>query len=80
MEYWQEIVEIVLDGCWNMPLNNPMQRLGPGKEVENVRCHLCPKDKHTEEEELTLPMASLEMPVLRLDWDMMVSILEIKLH
>ena len=77
MEYWQEIVEIMLDGRWNVPPNNPMQHLG--KEVENVRCRLCPKDKHTKEEELTVPMASLEVPVLRSDWDMMVSILEIEL-
>src|SRR6266481_843270 len=66
----------MFDDSRNMPLNNPVQRLC--EEVENVGRRLYAKDKHTKEKEVTIPAASQKVPVLRADWDMMISILEVQ--
>ncbi|KZT64016.1 hypothetical protein DAEQUDRAFT_741565 [Daedalea quercina L-15889] len=77
MEHQHEIVQVVLQGCRNVPLDDPVQCLS--EHVEDVGSRLEAKYECNIVIEAAAPLANQEVPVLWVDRDVPECILKIEL-
>lgn len=73
----KEVVEVVLQGCWDVMRDDPIKPFS--KEIEDIRGRLQAKSEDDIVEELALPGVTEEVPIFRADWYVAEGIFEIEL-